>query len=136
MFCPHCGKAIPQEAATCPECGQTLAAQPAQPAVQQAPQPDGQQAAAEQPAISPKSRIAFILLAFFLGGLGAHRFYAGRMFSGFCMLALGLLNIICAFFPPIGIFFMLPLSIWGLIDFILGLAGCFKDADGRIIKNW
>lgn len=119
MFCPHCGKSIPDAVANCPECGQPLAV-------------SGQTGQFE---ISPKSRLAVTLLAFFFGGLGIHRFYAGRTVSGICMLALTLLGIIGSFFL-IGFLFLLPVSIWALVDAIMGVAGCFKDGNGKLIKNW
>lgn len=135
MFCPHCGKSVPDAAENCPECGQPLAAvRTAQPEAAPSVQPAaaGQ---AEQPELSPKSRLAVTLLAVFLGGLGIHRFYAGRTVSGICMLALTLLGIIGSFFL-IGFLFLLPVSIWALVDAIMGVAGCFKDGNGKLIKNW
>lgn len=122
MFCPHCGKSVPDAAGNCPECGQPLVS-------------DQSPAQAAQPDVSPKSRLAVTLFSFFLGGFGIHRFYAGRAVSGLCMLALCLLGIIGSFFV-IGVIFLIPLSIWALVDFILAVAGCFKDGNGRIIKNW
>lgn len=67
---------------------------------------------------SPKSWIATVLLCFFLGALGIHRFYVGKVGTGVLMLiTLG------------------GLGIWTLIDFIMILLGKFTDNDGRIIKN-
>ncbi len=40
----------------------------------------------------PKSRLAYILLAFFLGGLGIHNFYAGYTGKGIAQLLLVLLT--------------------------------------------
>ena len=69
--------------------------------------------------ISPKSRLATTLLAFFLGELGVHRFYLGKIGTGILMiLTLG------------------GLGIWLLIDFIMAVAGIMKDKEGRPIKNW
>ena len=59
-----------------------------------------------------------ILLCFFPGGLGVHRFYAGKVGTGILMLlTLG------------------GLGIWTLVDFVIIVLGNFKDADGLAIKN-
>ncbi len=67
---------------------------------------------------SPKNFVAALLLCFFLGSLGVHRFYAGKVGTGILMLiTLG------------------GLGIWTLIDFIMIAVGSFKDSDGLYIKN-
>lgn len=51
-----------------------------------------------------KNKLAAILLAFFLGGLGAHWFYLGRSGKGvlyFCLLFVGGLSILLAFIDTI-----------------------------------
>lgn len=66
---------------------------------------------------SEKSYIAMILLCFFLGSLGIHRFYAGKIGTGILMIiTLG------------------GLGIWTLIDFIMIIIGNFKDKEGMEIK--
>lgn len=66
---------------------------------------------------SEKNYIAMILLCFFLGSLGIHRFYAGKIGTGILMiLTLG------------------GLGIWTLIDFIMIIIGKFKDKEGLEIK--
>jgi TM2 domain-containing membrane protein YozV len=69
---------------------------------------------------SPKSRLAAALLAFFVGWLGVHRFYVGKIGTG--------LLIIVTF----GGFF----GIWPLIDLIIILVGSFKDKQERYLANW
>lgn len=69
--------------------------------------------------ISPKSRLVTLLLCFFLGGFGAHRFYIGKIGTGILMLlTLG------------------GLGIWWLIDTIIIIVGSFEDKDGRRIFRW
>ena len=68
---------------------------------------------------SPKSRLVTTLLAFFLGYLGVHRFYLGKIGTGIVMLLTA------------G-----GLGIWALIDFIFAVAGLMKDKEGNLIKNW
>ena len=68
--------------------------------------------------VSPKSWFTTVLLSFFLGGFGAHRFYAGKIGTAILM-----------------IFTCGGVGIWALIDFIMVLVGSFKDSDGLPIKN-
>ena len=67
---------------------------------------------------SEKGYVPMILLCFFFGGIGVHRFYAGKVGTGILMLlTLG------------------GLGIWTLIDFIIIVLGNFRDSDGLRIKN-
>lgn len=67
---------------------------------------------------SPKGFVPAILLCFFLGMLGVHRFYVGKIGTGILMLIT---------FGGLGI--------WVLIDFIMIVCGKFKDKDGLYIKS-
>lgn len=69
--------------------------------------------------MSPKNRTAAALLAFFLGWLGVHRFYTGKIGTGILWLFTG------------GLF-----GFGTLVDFIIILCGSFKDKDGLTISNW
>lgn len=80
------------------------------------------------PVISEKSKIAAALLAFFLGGLGVHRFYVGKFGSGFLMLLIWFVGLFTLFIPT------LIVSAWAIIDFIIILCGGFKDGKGLPIK--
>ena len=66
---------------------------------------------------SNKSRLVVTLLAFFLGGLGVHRFYVGKIGTGILMVIT---------FGGFGI--------WSLIDLIMIILGKFTDKDGNLIK--
>ena len=70
--------------------------------------------------ISSKSRLATLLFCLFLGILGAHRFYVGKIWTG-------VLTIV-----TFGGFF----GIWPLIDLVMIVIGAFKDKEGNGIKNW
>lgn len=66
--------------------------------------------------VSPKSGITTLLLCLFLGSLGIHRFYVGKIKTGILMLLTA------------G-----GLGIWTLVDLVL-IACCeFKDSEGRIV---
>jgi len=67
---------------------------------------------------SDKNGILCLVLCFFLGGIGAHRFYVGK-------IGTGILTII-----TIGGFF----GIWPLIDLIMIICGKFSDSEGAPVK--
>lgn len=88
MKCQYCDNEIPDNASACPSCGAARQT-PAQPA----PQPQFQaQAQAQAMGVAPKSRVAFILLALFLGGFGIHNFYAGYTTKGIIQLLISVLS--------------------------------------------
>ncbi|NLE70940.1 MAG: TM2 domain-containing protein [Actinomycetales bacterium] len=69
--------------------------------------------------VSPYSRLAAALLAFFFGVLGVHRFYVGKVGTGLLQL-----------FTAGG------LGIWTLIDLIVILVGGFRDKNGLPLQRW
>jgi TM2 domain-containing membrane protein YozV len=103
-FCHECGEKINVKAEICPKCGVR--------------QPYFATKTAEQQQ-SENRWIITLLLCWFLGVFGIHRFYTGH--------------------TTIGIIQLLTLGgcgIWVLVDFIMIIAGNFKDADGNLIKNY
>ncbi|WP_421703248.1 TM2 domain-containing protein [Aliiroseovarius sp.] len=67
---------------------------------------------------SRKEFVPAILLCFFLGGLGVHRFYLGKTGTGILMLlTLG------------------GLGIWTLIDFVRIVIGSMTDKDGLPLRR-
>ncbi|MFF2754753.1 TM2 domain-containing protein [Psychrobacillus sp. NPDC058041] len=67
--------------------------------------------------MSEKNFVGTLLLCFFLGNFGIHRFYVGKIGTGILMLiTLG------------------GLGIWSLIDFIMIAVGKFTDKNGNVIK--
>jgi TM2 domain-containing membrane protein YozV len=68
---------------------------------------------------SDKRILPALLLAFFLGVFGAHRFYVGKTGTAFIqLLTLG------------------GLGIWAIVDCILIAVGAFTDGDGNKITEW
>ena len=87
--------------------------------------------------ISPKSRLVTVLLAFFLGIFGAHRFYIGKTRTAIVMLILVILYV--ATVRSWGMIMLIPLAavvLWALIDFIFAVSGIMKDKEGKLIKKW
>ena len=86
--------------------------------------------------VSPKSRLAVALLASFLGTLGLHRFYIGKIGSGIAILLLGILGWATTWVFGFGFIFLAIAGVWVFIDFIIALFGAMRDSEGRLIKNW
>lgn len=82
---------------------------------------------------SAKSKGVAAVLCFFLGWLGIHRFYAGKVGTGILMIVLSILSGIGVWFI-IGFIPLIILTLWIIIDFIMILCGNFKDGNGKPIK--
>jgi TM2 domain-containing membrane protein YozV len=66
---------------------------------------------------SEKGFVPAVMLCFFLGALGVHRFYVGKIGTGIVqLLTFG------------------GLGIWALVDFIMLVTGNFKDGEGLPIR--
>jgi TM2 domain-containing membrane protein YozV len=86
-------------------------------------------------AVSPKSRLAVTLLAWFLGMFGAHRFYLGKTGTAVTMLVLGIVGLATSWLV-VGFFFLGAVWIWAIIDFVYAVAGLMKDKEGKLITKW
>jgi hypothetical protein len=122
MYCRNCGNEVSEKAIMCVACG--------------TPPKAGDKycynCKAETNASSPicikcgvslkgenlegKDWLTTLLLCFFLGYLGIHRFYTGHTAIGVVQL----LTLGCC-------------GIWTLIDFIIIIVGNFKDAKGNLL---
>lgn len=105
----------------------------------------GHQSYPQQPLPAPgylplqasKSKVAAALLAFFLGGYGAHNFYLGYMKKAWWQLGLTLFGYITAIFV-IGLAVIIGVGIWAFVEFILILVGggsYATDAKGLPMRN-
>ena len=103
MFCSNCGAEVNENAVVCVKCG--CAVNRTAPVVNV----NG----------SSKDWLVTLLLCFFVGCLGIHRFYVGK--TGTAIIQL----LTCG-----------GCGIWTLIDFIVICMGNFTDAEGKFIKNY
>jgi TM2 domain-containing membrane protein YozV len=100
IFCQFCGTEKHETAVACPKCGaSTTVNTPGE-----------------------KKILIAALLCFFLGYLGVHRFYVGKIGTGILL--------------PLSFLFFGAGFLWWLIDFIMIIAGAFKDKSGKQLTNW
>jgi TM2 domain-containing membrane protein YozV len=99
-YCHACGRVIDAAAVVCPPCGVL--------------QPDS-----AMPGVSEKRIVPALLLCFFFGIFGAHRFYVGK--TGTAIIQLFTLG---------------GCGIWTLVDFIMIVVGEFKDKAGNKLMDW
>lgn len=99
-YCFNCGMTIDSKACVCPKCGVS--------------QPD-----VSRNKVFNQRWLATLLLCWFLGVFGVHRFYLGRVGTGVLMLI------------TIG-----GLGIWYLVDLILVIVGNMRDDRGQFIKPY
>lgn len=76
----------------------------------------------------PKTKLVAILLAFFLGGFGIHRFYLGHTSTGIAMLVLTILSFVTCGATAFIIF------VWAIVDIILIATDSLREANGRALN--
>ena len=104
-YCTNCGSQIADEAVVCVNCG--------------CPVQDMNKVQQNNINASPKSRLVTLLLCIFVGGLGVHRFYVGKVGTGVVWLLTA------------GCF-----GIGALVDLILIICGSFTDQEGKFVSDW
>ena len=101
-FCPSCGAAAGSSAIVCVKCGVGLPGQ----------------SRSTSGGTEDREWLVVLLLCFFLGIFGIHRFYTKHTTIGIVqLLTLG------------------GCGIWALIDFILIVVGNYKDANGQPLRK-
>ena len=106
-YCHNCGKPLAPDAAVCLNCGV---------ANKQAPAPDA------------KSKLVAGLLAIFLGTFGVHNFYLGYTGKAVTQLVLSIVGILLCC-VVVGVFIVMGVGIWGLVEGILILTGKIDTGD-------
>lgn len=129
-YCKHCGELIDTDCVVCPKCGKQVetisGTQNSNPTIVINNSSSSSSSAAASAAafaggiggtsISPKSKMITLILSIFLGYLGIHRFYVGKIGSGIVwMFTAGLFGI------------------GWIYDIIKILSGTFTDGAGRVI---
>jgi len=129
--CEYCDNEVPLGSTRCPSCGaavqyRSMPAQSEQIAEKWNPPPQASQPVIQQTEkpifndpylyVSKKSRVAYIVLAVFLGELGVHNFYAGYVGRGVAQLLITILSF--------GLLFWIS-WIWAFIEL------CVMTHDGR-----
>lgn len=157
IICSNCGAQINGTVNFCPNCGNQIPVQNTV-SVTQVSVP------AETPPqnISPKSRLAALLLGIFLGRFGVHNFYLGRIGRGIAQVGMFLSGFICYFITvftlavrtnkylvnsstselylilliPIAIILILAPCIWSLVEWILVACGKMTDKNKLPVLKW
>jgi hypothetical protein len=115
-YCSSCGEVISKDAEICPKCGVRQMVAPVQ---QQGFYTGGDDGKIDYPAgYHPKSWIVALILSIFLGGLGIHRFYTGKIGTGIIWLITGGCG-----------------GIGWLIDIIMIAISKFTDKHGYALKH-
>ncbi len=101
--------------------------------------PNGQGVSADAQALmafesSKKSTGVAYLLWFFLGGLGAHRFYLGRTGSGLAMVAFTIVGWSLLFAAGLGVVFLAPLGVWLLVDLFM-IPGMVRSHNNLLVAK-
>ena len=98
-YCKHCGELIDKECVICPKCGkQVEALQNDKNIIINNSASSSSSASASSIGVSyygkPKNKWVAFLLCLFLGGIGAHKFYEGKIGMGILYLCTGGLFVI------------------------------------------
>jgi TM2 domain-containing membrane protein YozV len=116
-FCPKCGNEYKEDLNFCSNCGYKLNPKEKDwmsDDLHKFSSTDGEN-------VSPKSRAVAAILAYFVGGFGAHNFYLGKTGQGIVMAIFW-----WTFIP----------SIVAFVQFIIILCGSETDSNGLRVTKW
>lgn len=89
-YCKHCGEQIDKECIICPKCGKQVEKLESLSADKNIIINNNNSAVAQNNGCGrygrPKNKVIYCLLTFFLGGIGIHKFYAGKIGMGILYL--------------------------------------------------
>lgn len=157
IICSNCGNQVEDGNKFCQNCGNKIVAattevntKPVAPAVEKQPYRPSN--------VSPKSRLVALLLGIFLGTLGIHNFYLGKVGKGVVQALLTVVgSLLCGFglfgimmlefltgpatgqamaLFLIGSLFVSAISIWALVEWILIACGKATDKNGLTVFDW
>jgi TM2 domain-containing membrane protein YozV len=129
--CPQCQTPAQIDAPYCGRCGHQFQTQfgnyQQPPASYYRPNPNWGLGYGAQP--DSNKLLITILLWFFLGHFGAHRFYLGHTSTAVTMLILEFVGLatICLI---VGYFVLLGIAVWWIVDLVMMLTGQLRPVDG------
>ena len=145
MFCRNCGKELTGAPEFCMSCGARPMAgasfclrcgAPTTPLTEICRKCGARVATKLAGDISSKLRLAATLLAGFLGTIGAHRFYIGKIGTAVVMLLLGIVGWATIWIFGFGLVLLVAVGIWAFVDFIMAVTGRMRDNEGKLIQKW
>ena len=127
-YCKFCGQVIDADCVICPKCGKQVEeikySRPDNIIINNNNNASSSASASAMfgnaSNVSPKSWLVTLLLCLFLGIIGIHRFYVGKIGTGILMILLLMTGVS---------------AIWAIIDLILIILGKFKDKQGLLITR-
>ena len=111
IYCRECGYKHSSAAKACPKCGYAK---------------EDTLTKKANKLTNGKSMVVYLILAWFLGIFGAHRFYSGKTGSAIAMLLMGTIGWVLVI-PGIAV------CIWALVDLIVGI--CNIPTPERIFER-
>ncbi len=103
MYCIQCGGKFDDDLRACPFCGEYAEVETTK---------------HDHDIVGDRSWIATLLLCFFFGFLGIHRFYTGNVVIGLIQM-----------------FSVGGCGLWAIIDFFMILFNSYRDANGHLLEK-